>query len=97
MRGKIKKAVVRVVDRAYGLHPSDSTFSTTDPKALRAEKRKFIAQKVGHLLGDEAPFLRGHQTEVNCIRHVKTLLTRRNFHVRNILLASRSRIRQLRN
>ncbi len=59
LRGKIKKAAVRVVDRAYGLHPSDSRFSASNSKDLRAEKREYIAQKVERLIGPSSPYLRG--------------------------------------
>ncbi len=65
MRGKIKKTVVRVVDRAYGLHPDDSTFSSgSDAKALYAEKKRYISEKIESLLGRHSPYLRGPATEV---------------------------------
>ncbi len=65
MRGKIKKTVVRVVDRAYGLHPDDAMFSSgSDAKALYAEKKRYISEKIESLLGPRSPYLRGLATEV---------------------------------
>ncbi|KLO04302.1 hypothetical protein SCHPADRAFT_756974 [Schizopora paradoxa] len=63
IRGKIKKAVLGVVDRAYGLHPHESAFKVTSPKALRNAKRLHIAKTVKHLLGGDAPYLRGRKTK----------------------------------
>ncbi len=58
MRGKIKKTVVRVVDRAYGLHPDDAMFSSgSDAKALYAEKKRYISEKIESLLGPRSPYL----------------------------------------
>lgn len=75
LRGKIKKTVVRVVDRAYGLHPDASTISAdSDPRVVLAEKKKYIAKKISELLEGPQWFLYGPPTEVMQIVFISNTL-----------------------
>lgn len=52
--------MLSVVDRAYGLHPSPETFtSSNNANVIQRERKKFVQQTVAALLSKPAPYLCG--------------------------------------